>query len=131
MKTVEFNSEPGWHDGHFNFGYLCNEKGDKSGTYVLASEANERIKVLEDALSLIAKCKEGYVLHYDGLEGGVIAIGDIARIALEVNRTKNELNELRTRHAALVELAWEVVRISDRKHDAWDKLKAALAEVKE
>ena len=36
---------------------------------------------------------------------------------------------IKEKYAALVEAAKEVARISDRKHDAWDKLKAALAEI--
>ena len=38
---------------------------------------------------------------------------------------------LEAKLAALVEAAEEVVRISDRKHDAWDKLKAAIKDAKE
>jgi hypothetical protein len=48
MKTVEFIKDDGIHFQH----YRVNTKlrTDHSGTYVLASDANERIKVLEDAL---------------------------------------------------------------------------------
>jgi hypothetical protein len=64
MKTVEFNlavwkahvaGKPigkSFIDGT----YLCDELKDSSGTYVLASEAADRVKVLEDALIEMADC---------------------------------------------------------------------------
>lgn len=41
-------------------------------------------------------------------------------------KLNNRNNELRAENERLVEAAEAVIRISDRKHDAWDELKAAL-----
>jgi hypothetical protein len=55
---------------------------DHSGTYVLSSEANERIKVLEDALKEIMDCYDSPFGPPEGDESTVIR--RIARAALEV-----------------------------------------------
>lgn len=50
-------------------------------------------------------------------------IGDKHKLASDI------MNYARRSNKELVEALEEVVRISDRKHDAWDKAKAALAKV--
>lgn len=47
-------------------------------------------------------------------------------------RTARQADDLVAQHNALIEFAEamaEVLRISDRKHDAWDRAKAALAKL--
>ena len=55
---------------------------------------------------------------------------EVARLnahAVEVYKEqRKDYLALEAKLAALVEAAQEVVRISNRKHDAWDKLKAAI-----
>jgi hypothetical protein len=61
MKTITFIRSYSGIDFTCACRFECNDK-DHSGTYVLAPEANERIKVLEDALSAYVSnddCKYG------------------------------------------------------------------------
>lgn len=46
--------------------------------------------------------------------------------APEFERMEAKIKALEKKLAAIVKAAKEVVRISDRKHDAWDKLKVAI-----
>jgi SMC interacting uncharacterized protein involved in chromosome segregation len=39
----------------------------------------------------------------------------------------DEIERLREQNKALLEALKEVIKISDRKHEAWDKAKAAIA----
>jgi hypothetical protein len=64
MKTVYFEKSSGcdWEDHYFP---VVEYSGiDHSGTYVLASEANERIKVLEDALKTVREYLMGSSWRY-------------------------------------------------------------------
>ena len=77
MNTIVFTWNPGL------WAYDCDSDdplgvGTKTGTYVLASEANERIKVLEDALRpMLEVCKDPK--SYD-----LVRVSEIIRTALEV-----------------------------------------------
>lgn len=50
-----------------------------------------------------------------------VSIGDVI----------DEIDRLRTHVTRLIEFSEEVIRISDRKHDAWDKLKKEIKLAKE
>jgi hypothetical protein len=56
------------------------------------------------------------------------ALKYMLELSTTVTKQATEIHTLRTRHAALVAAAQEVIRISDRKHDAWDKLKSEMKE---
>lgn len=46
--------------------------------------------------------------------------------AEEIKSLRTQLAQAQAEKAELVEAVREVIRISDRKHDAWDKVKALL-----
>jgi hypothetical protein len=84
MKTVEFAGDPIYGDPFtidhlMYYQYTVKERipEDHSGTYVLASEATERIKVLEDALRLTEA-------HLGWGDSTLENVHKIVRAALEV-----------------------------------------------
>ena len=59
MNTITFT----WNSGLWAYDSDSDDPlgvGTKTGTYVLASDANERIKVLEDAATKVCICRMNY-----------------------------------------------------------------------
>lgn len=87
-------------------------------------------------------CGHGWGYHHDGPSGPCYAcerdetqkfLAELKALNEEAwadgiknERLEAECKKLRERNARMAAAAREVLRISDRKHDAWDALKAEL-----
>jgi uncharacterized coiled-coil DUF342 family protein len=131
--------------------------GTKSGTYILESEAEERIKVLEKQLSPLSSATPSHVAGLEAerdLQHGRAEayhneavkyrdqVKNLSHLLEKMAERNQNLEQLRARHAALVEV---IVRLENEWDADWPmpyclveflesseiaKLKAALAEVK-
>ena len=94
---------------------------------------HERQRVLVEALKNLKENRKAYLALEAKLAACQENLNDmfnVGPVCLECQQWAERWDEVNNKLAALVEAAEEVVRISDRKHDAWDRLKDAIAAAK-